>query len=503
MQDIYQLNELFTQVQLQQVFPDGKTFPDCLPRFPLDDINKRYLAQRGLPSFNLAAFVHDNFYPPVVYGKEYKADVSEPVQKHIEELWDVLTRMPDAEKGSLLPLPKPYIVPGGRFGEIYYWDSYFTMLGLQVSGRVEMIQNMVDNFAYLIDTIGYIPNGNRTYFKGRSQPPFFALMVQLLKEEKGNGILVQYLPQLKKEYAFWMTGKNELEEDNTAVAHIVCLPGGALLNRYWDEHDTPRPESYKEDVELAHEAAQPPTDLFRNLRAAAESGWDFSSRWFKSPGHFASINTTNIIPVDLNCLMYYLEYTLSEASMLAGKKQEAFAWSIQAAKRKTTIETYCWNERQNFFTDYDFADKSLKDDITMAGMFPLFFGIATASQAEKASIVLHTKLLKAGGCIASTETTGQQWDSPNGWAPLQYIAIKGLEHYGMHNLAAEVAKRWLDLNIKVYKSTGKLMEKYNVVDTDLLAGGGEYPSQDGFGWTNGVLLKLMQMYKSSFAEEAN
>lgn len=500
-QDIYLLSELFARVQMEQVFADGKTFPDCLPKYPLETIGQHYEQQKASSSFKLAQFIQDNFTTPQPFAKEYNTNTAEPVQKHIEELWDVLTRTPGNEQGSLIPLPKPYIVPGGRFGEIYYWDSYFTMLGLQVSGRVDMIENMVDNFSYLIDTIGYIPNGNRSYFKGRSQPPFYALMVQLLREEKGDGVLVKYLPYLQKEYAFWMKGKDELKEDNTAEAHVVCLPGGAVLNRYWDEHDTPRPESYREDIELAHEAVDA-KKLYRHIRAAAESGWDFSCRWFADVNSFASIVTTDIIPVDLNCLLHYLEQTLSEAYTLAGNKQDAMHYAIQAAKRKNAIQEYCWNEELQFYTDYDFIKGKKRQMVTMAGMYPLFFGIAAARQAEVASVTLHAKLLKAGGCVCTTETTGQQWDSPNGWAPLQYMAIRGLERYAMHNLAAEIAKRWISLNIKVYKATGKLMEKYNVADTNLLASGGEYPSQDGFGWTNGVLLKLMKLYMSAPAKTA-
>ncbi len=145
-------------------------------------------------------------------------------------------------------------MPGGRFREIYYWDSFFTMFGLQVSNRIDMIQNMVDNFAYLIDKIGYIPNGNRTYYIGRSQPPFFACMVKLLSEEKGKNILIKYLPQLEKEYNFWMKGVDELSVEKNAINRVVLLPDGSILNHYWDENDTPRPESFKEDVELAKEA---------------------------------------------------------------------------------------------------------------------------------------------------------------------------------------------------------------------------------------------------------
>jgi len=494
MEAIHQLEDLFSAVQLQQVFPDGKTFPDCLPKYPLQVINEKYTSQQGLPSFSLQAFVHENFLPPPEYNSGYLTDANKPVEKHIEHLWDVLTRYPAAENSSLIPLPNPYIVPGGRFREVYYWDSYFTMLGLQVSGRVAMMQNMVDNFAYLINHIGHIPNGNRLYYAGRSQPPFYALMVQLLREDKGDSVLVNALPSLEKEYGFWMRGKEQLSEKNTCVNRLVLLPSGAILNRYWDEYDTPRPEAYREDIELAHKSNKAPATVFRNLRAGAESGWDFSSRWFSDGGSFERIHITDIIPVDLNCLLYYLEQTLAEGNKLAGNHAGAAMYTSLAIKRRLAIEQYCWDESAGFYVDYDTATNTFKDDITMAGVFPLFFGIACSTSAEKVAAVLHAKLLKSGGCVTTLKASGQQWDSPNGWAPLQYMAVKGLEKYNMFQLAAEIAKRWIHLNIKVFKATGKLMEKYNVVDTNLLAGGGEYPSQDGFGWTNGVLLKFIKMF---------
>ena len=183
---------------------------------------------------------------------------------------------------SLLPLPYPYIVPGGRFNEIYYWDSYFTQLGLQQSGRVDMIENMIKNFAHLIETVGYIPNGNRSYFIGRSQPPFFSLMVRLLAQEKSDEILVDYFPSLEKEYLFWTAGNNNLSRNNTLSKHSVFTPTG-VLHRYFDEHNSPRAEMYQTDVEEAKASVQNPEKLFGHLRAACESGWDFSSRWLKNP----------------------------------------------------------------------------------------------------------------------------------------------------------------------------------------------------------------------------
>src|SRR5882672_10142562 len=183
MKQIHELGLLFEEVQMKNILGDGKTFPDCLPNRSLDEINNAFLSERNSSGFDLKQFIDLNFTLPKAYSTGYKSDLTKSPHDHIEKLWEVLQRKPDEEGGSLIPLPHPYIVPGGRFREIYYWDSYFTMLGLEVSKRTDLIQNMVGNFEYLIDKVGYIPNGNRTYFLGRSQPPFFSLMVKLLSDE--------------------------------------------------------------------------------------------------------------------------------------------------------------------------------------------------------------------------------------------------------------------------------------------------------------------------------
>ena len=489
---------LLRDVQMARIFPDGKTFPDCLPIGNPEEISRKYIQQKDQPGFDLKDFVAENFRPPVQNTNTYTSDTNKPVEENIEKLWELLTRKPDAESGgTLIPLPYSYIVPGGRFGEIYYWDSYFTMQGLLVSGKNEMIENMVNNFSYLIETIGYIPNGNRAYFIGRSQPPFYSSMVKLLSGIQGTDALKVRLPQLIKEYSFWMKGSENLNKTKTADYHTWRMPDGELLNRYWDENNTPRAESYREDVELSHQSGQDPEILFRHLRAGAESGWDYSSRWFKENNSFATIHTTDIVPVDLNCLLFHLEQTIAEAYQLKGDNNKAVEFHKLAAKRKEVVQKYCWDESRGFFFDYDAVEHKQKTSMTLAGVAPLFFNMATDHQAKKIAGVIEDKFLKSGGLISTLETTGQQWDAPNGWAPLQWLAIVGLENYGLDELAGRIAKRWIRLNTDVFRRTGKLMEKYNVVDTQLEAGGGEYPGQDGFGWTNGVLLALIKKYGSS------
>ena len=276
--------------------------------------------------------------------------------------------------------------------------------------------------------------------------------------------------------------------------HTVRMPDGEVLNRYWDENDTPRPEALREDIELSHQSKQDPPNLYRHLRAGAESGWDYTSRWFKETDSFASIHTTDIVPVDLNCLIFHLEQTISETFQLKGEIETAKRYYSLAERRKGAIQKYCWNNNKGFYFDYDARECKQKLSMTLAAVFPLFFKIATDEQAKQVAIIIEDEFLKSGGLVSTLETTGQQWDAPNGWAPLQWTTITGLENYGYSKLAKEIAKRWIRLNTDVFKRTGKLMEKYNVVDTYLEAGGGEYKGQDGFGWTNGVFLALKKKY---------
>ncbi len=484
---------LFEAVQLSGIFPDSKTFVDCAPLKSPEAITAFWEEERDKPGFDLKAFVRKYFRLPKQHSSGFEADAGRSVAEHIAALWPVLTRQPEDQErgGSLIPLPHPYVVPGGRFGEIYYWDSYFTMLGLQVDGRSDLIRSMVDNFAWLIEQIGFIPNGNRTYFLSRSQPPFFSLMVGLLAEVEGEKALLRYLPQLEKEHAFWMDG-TEKAAAGAACRRVVKLPGGELLNRYFDDSPTPRPESYREDVELAQKSNRTDTELWQDLRAACESGWDFSSRWLEDAGDLSSIITTRLIPVDLNCLLCHLEQTLARAHDLAGNENAAKQWTTAARLRSEAIRKYCWDAANGWFGDYHFTEGKRTRKLTAAAVFPLFFGMATQKQATSLAEKVEAHLLKAGGLLTTPVHSGQQWDAPNGWAPLQWMAIRAFRNYGLHELANTIRDRWVTLNKRVYENTGKLVEKYNLEDMDLLAGGGEYPVQDGFGWTNGVLKRLLK-----------
>jgi alpha,alpha-trehalase len=488
--------QLFEDVQTEHVFPDGKTFVDAVPRDAPAIVMQHYQQERGKPGFDLPAFVQRNFTVSHPQERVYRSTPGEDVCSHIDDLWRVLERKPDdirrAAYSSLLPLPRPYVVPGGRFDEIYYWDSYFTMLGLEESGRHDLALGMVENFASLIDRYGHIPNGNRTYYLSRSQPPFFASMVDLIAAGSRDpaATYVTFLPSLSKEYAFWMEGADTLDPGE-AHRRVVRLKDGTLLNRYWDDRDSPREESYREDLETAHVSNRPAVEVYRDLRAGAETGWDFSSRWLADGKRLATIRTTALVPVDLNSLLYHLETTLANAYALSHKPEKAAELSARAAVRKAAVQRYLWDPGEGVFTDYLWREGARTRTITAATVFPLFFGLATKAHADRVAKTVRAHLLKPGGLVTTTIESGQQWDAPNGWAPLQWIAEKGLADYGQSDLARTIAVRWANHVVATYRRTGKLMEKYNVEDLSLAAGGGEYPGQDGFGWTNGVLRKML------------
>jgi alpha,alpha-trehalase len=488
--------KLFDTIQLSGIFPDSKTFTDCTPKVLTDSLLAAYERNYSNPGFDLKQFVNDYFIVPTSMQSAYKTDMSKDASLHINELWDVLSRKADTmDIGTKIPLPKSYVVPGGRFREIYYWDSYFTMLGLQAGKRLNLIENMVDNFAHLIETIGFIPNGNRTYYLGRSQPPFFAAMVQILAEEKGDEIYTKYLPVLEKEYQFWMSGKLETPENQLYTKRRVLHLDRNTLNRYCDDKNTPRPEGFKEDKATAKLSIRTPEETYRHLRSGAESGWDFSSRWFEDGKTLATIHTTDIIPVDLNALLYNLEMVLLKANVVAKKPEEAAKYEIAASSRREALKRYCWSSEKGLFFDFDFQKYKIKDIPSLATMYPLYFKMVTKRDADRVAENIEKLFLRPGGVVTTPNNTGQQWDAPNGWAPLQWITIKGLRNYGHDSLANVIKQRWVDLNVKVYQKSGKMLEKYNVEDLSIETGGGEYPVQDGFGWTNGVLLKLLSEKK--------
>ena len=494
-EDLY--GPLYDAVELARVFPDSKTFADLVPRDPPATIMEAWQTEHPSDKAALTAFVVRHFIVPAE-GAPAKLDL----RAHIRSLWPVLAKAPMAvvPGSSALQLRSAYVVPGGRYQEIYYWDSYFTMLGLKADGEQPLIEGMIDNFVSLVERYGHVPNGTRTYYLGRSQPPYLSLMMDL-SSESDPAILRRRLAALRAEHSYWMAGATCLARQG-ACQHVVRMPDGSLLNRYWDARDTPRDESYTEDRATAAAAApRPVVEVNRDLRAGGETGWDFSSRWLRDGKTLATIHTTDIVPIDLNSLLWTLEKSIARRCRAAGDIACAQDFERQAAARRVAMSKYLWIPGEQRFADWDRSTKAPTPVISAAMLSPLFAGLATQEQADATARLTEARLVAPGGLRTTLMHTGQQWDEPNGWAPLQWIAVSGLDRYGHKALADSIATRWLRSVSSVYACSGRMVEKYDV-DSGKPGGGGEYPLQDGFGWTNGVTRVLLDRPRPASASPA-
>lgn len=478
--------ELLREVQMRRIFPDGKLFVDMEPRRHPAEIMSRYRRLGSHDDQTLAAFVSEHFDPPSIASVGNHGAPPEALFDHIRATWDRLVRQPQTVSSfsSALRLDAPYLVPGGRFREFYYWDSFFTMLGLRADERDDLIEATIENCTSLIERFGFVPNGSRTYYLGRSQPPVYYLMLDLSRSVS-QGVGRRRLDALLTEHSFWMADSGSLRPRD-ASRRAVCMPDGSILNRYWDESERPRDESYAEDVGTAQQSGRHPPEVFRNLRAAAESGWDFSSRWYGDGAGLGSTHTLSIVPIDLNCLLFGLELSVARRATELGIGDIALRFESLARSRRHALQTYCWSEREHRFGDCLWATGSMTSSINAAALFPLFTGIAFERQADAMAALVKRELLAPGGIRTTTVRSGEQWDMPNGWAPLQWIAAMGLIRYGHGELGRTIADRWTSTVGGDYETLGFLFEKYDV-EHQTPGRGGEYPVQIGFGWTNGVV----------------
>ena len=288
-----------------------------------------------------------------------------------------------------------------------------------------------------------------------------------------------------------MDGEKGLENDS-ATKRVIKTKEGATLNRYFDAENTPRPESYLIDIEDYKEPAD--EEFYRNVRAACESGWDFSSRWFADGDKIQTIETLNLAQVDLNCLLWHLEKTLAETSAFQNLSEKQEYYHQRAENRRKAIDQYFWDQEGKIYRDYHIKNHQQTSSESIVTLYPLFLKLSNLDQAEAVSETIAEKFLYQGGIVTTTKNSGQQWDFPNAWAPYQWLGFLSMKNYGFNDLAEKIENNWCSNVERVYSNTGKLMEKYNALDTETIAGGGEYPNQDGFGWTNGVYLKLKQTY---------
>ncbi|MFC6905262.1 alpha,alpha-trehalase TreF [Halalkalicoccus tibetensis] len=479
---------LFEMAQRNGVFPDSKTLVDCVPAMDPEEIDHRFEDEEDA---DLERFITEHFVlpeDPITGGDPATASM----EWYIDSLWEHLIRDPveTREGETIIPLPHRSVIPGGRFRETYYWDSYFTAEGLAVTGRLDLIEEIAANFASLIERFGFVPNGGRVYYTSRSNPPLYHRLLDLLAHQRGPESVREFLPALESEYEFWMDGTEGLKPGETH-RRAVGVEGGTL-NRYWDDRARPRVESYREDVELAESTNRDSKGLYRDVRAACESGWDFSSRWFAGEG-IETIRTTDLVPIDLNAFLYGMERSLAGWHERAGDDERAADYRRRADERRALVDEHCWSSEEGFYFDHAWAENDRTDAWTLAGTVPLFTGMASEEQAAAVAEVVEERFLHPGGLVTTLTESGEQWDFPNGWAPLQWMAVVGLAGYGHQKLATQIAGRWLDLNRSVFDEAGQMLEKYDVTGGSGEGLGGEYPLQYGFGWTNGVALALPEL----------
>lgn len=485
---------LFHDVQMKGVFGHPKDFADCTPILSPNILDSLYRSEQGVQGFNLEDFISSYFICNTSCLSTPLKVKGIPIDEYIDGGWDKL-HGPVYPNNGLIKLPYPYIVPGAGFNELHYWNSYFSLLGLFEVGNIDLATGIIENFRFLIDSLGYIPNTNRFYQLSRSQPPFFTQMIELLANIKGDSVWIEFLPYIEREYNFWMDGSSLLTKKNPATKRVVKLPNGTILNRYWDNTPIPRAESYLEDMSIALNSNNPDSVVYRHIRAACESGWAFSSRWLDSPDNLASIETTNILPIDLNCLLFNIEQRLGKIYIQRKMHEKSEHYLTLAKNRRKAIEQYFWDNRLQFYTDYNWKKKETTQRLSLAGLFPLYFSIAKKTTAKKTFKHILTKFYTPYGLKTSTVHTGLKWDGSYIWAPLQYISIIGLKNYGYTDFAQNLLNAWTKSVNDYYKKHGSLLEVYTPSQLSAPAPGPAVNCHKGFGfgWTNGVFRKLNGM----------
>jgi len=403
---------------------------------------------------------------------------------------------------GLLYLPFPYVVPGGRFNEMYGWDSYFIQLGLIRDNEIELAKNMADNFLYEIREYGKILNANRTYYLTRSQPPFLTeMLLGVYEKTHDRKWLEGAVPEVEKYYRFW-----------TTEPHLTPATG---LSRYYDFGDGPAPESVSAERDAqghthydrvkayyrTHEVTDYEvgeyydrrrdqlTELFyKGDRSMRESGFDPSNRF----GQF-NVDIIHYNPVCLNSLLYLMEMQAGEILHILGRDQDVAQWKKRAEERAARINRLMWDEQDGLYYDYEFVHSRRRHYPFLTTFFPLWAGIAGKEQAARVEANL-AKFEEPGGLQTSTFVSGQQWDAPFGWAPLQMVAVEGLRRYGYTEDANRVSEKFLSMVHAEYQRTGTIVEKYDVVRRGMDVGRaiqfGYGSNEVGFGWTNAVYNRL-------------
>jgi alpha,alpha-trehalase len=475
--------------------------------------------------------------PPSVATMQQQCKVEvQNLPRRISHMGDVSAS--DLKDEGLLYLPNPYVVPGGRFNEMYGWDSYFIILGLVVDGRTDLARGMVENFFFEIENYGSILNANRTYQLTRSQPPFLTSMIRELYEHpSGHPVTRAWLARAydyaKRDYNVWITPPHlagdtglaryfdvgagpvpEMADDSTYYSDVIrwLLSHPSVHTDYLiDAPDDPTPSGAAAlaqtscDIAASKVCAAAHLDghrltaaFYRGDRAMRESGFDPSFRF----GPFSG-STDHYAPVCLNSLLYKYERDMAHFATLLHRSDEAAEWTRRAEARKTAVNKYLWNAKTGMFYDYDFVNDRPSTYNYITAFYPLWAGLATPAQA--AALRLHLPLMeRAGGIAMSDLDSGTQWDLPYGWAPTTWLTVKGLSQYGFTSDAERIASKFSATILDNFLHDRTIREKYNVVSgsANVAVATGYKSNVVGFGWTNGVYLQMKNLIATAAKKRA-
>lgn len=396
--------------------------------------------------------------------------------RFIRNHWDDTVRHVTEDSGQIIGLPHPYTVPCRKdtFQELYYWDTFYTNEGLLAQGCVELARANVDNMLHLIERFGFMPNGNRTYYLSRSQPPHLALMVERVFAHTGDTAwLARAVTGLEKEQTFWATRRLAA----CGLNHYGHQAPDAELIECWSRPDTRGVRTHI------------PADDAGKIRVAGhgyaecESGWDFCPRFER--------RCQDYCPVDLNALLFASESILSRAHRTLGNTNQAAVWHERAEHRSALMRRHLWSEKLGAFTDYDHVNNHHSPVLSAAVFYPVWLGVANPAETAR-TLDLLPRLERPHGiltCEPGPRSVALQWDAPNAWPPLQYATVQALLAGDRTADARRVADAFLGTVTATFERTGDLWEKYNAETGDLRVHN-EYELPAMMGWTAGVSVYL-------------
>lgn len=524
---IYCTGSILHVIQFSRIYDDCKTFVDLKltngVRATLLNFEDFMRENDNNPSVTaIKQFVEQNFeqdneleewvLPDFNSSPAFLEEITDPDVKDYAQslinIWPSLAKKVkyevqlSPEQYSIIHVPNGFIIPGGRFKELYYWDSYWIIDGLLVCDMFETARGMLDNFISIVKRHGFIPNGTRVYYLQRSQPPLLVPMAYKYYElTKDKEWIYENIQFLEEELTYFLEKKS-----------IKVVVGGEehILAHYNCDSEGPRPESYREDIHTASYFDDPKKrqEVYNDIKAGAESGWDFTSRWIfdhhgGSDANLTFIETRRVVPVDLNAILYMSFSALGQLYFIAENPKRCIYWHARAREWKTSIEKVLWNEEDGIWYDYDIVLGKHRKNFYPSNLTPLWTNAFDPLDGMKLGkravqyLVENQVLDIIGGTPSSLTQSGEQWDYPNAWPPCQSMIVEGLENTGSWYASKEarkLAERWVSLNMKSYKKHEAMFEKYDSQRPGQYGSGGEYEVQSGFGWTNGVVLRFIKTY---------